>query len=71
MADTATPQEKNSGRILSGMKEICAYVGKSENTVIKYIKSEGFPAAKIGGEWISDEGRIDDWRLGRIGKINN
>ena len=54
-------------RPLHGMKAICAYMGKSENTVTKYIRDEGLPAGKIGGEWVSDEGRIDDWRLRRIG----
>lgn len=54
-------------RALHGMKAICAYMGKSENTILKYIRDEGLPAAKIGGEWVSDEGRIDGWRLERIG----
>ena len=54
-------------RPLHGMKAICDYLGKSENTVLKYVRSEGLPAAKIGGEWVSDEVRIDAWRLGRIG----
>lgn len=54
-------------RPLHGMKAICAYLGKSESTILKYIRGEGLPAAKIGGEWASDEGRIDDWRLSRIG----
>ena len=54
-------------RPLQGMKAICAYMGKSESTILKYIKCEGLPAAKIGGAWVSDEGRIDDWRLNRIG----
>jgi predicted DNA-binding transcriptional regulator AlpA len=48
------------------MKAICRYIGKSESTVLKYIRDEGLPAGKIGGEWISDEGRIDDWRLRRV-----
>lgn len=51
---------------LSGMKEICGYVGKSKNTVIKYIRKEGLPACKIGGEWFSDKTRVDQWRLKRI-----
>lgn len=54
-------------RPLNGMKAICAYMGKSESTILKYIKHEGLPAVKIGGQWVSDEGRIDDWRLSRIG----
>jgi len=52
---------------LHGMKVICAYMEKSESTVLKYIREEGLPAGKIGGERVSDAGRIDAWRLGRIG----
>lgn len=52
---------------LHGMKAICAYLDKSENTVLKYIRTEGLPASKIGGEWVSDAFRIDEWRLKRIG----
>jgi len=58
--------EKDRVRPLHGMKAICAYMGKSESTILKYIKNEGLPAAKIGGGWISDEGRIDDWYLNCI-----
>lgn len=54
-------------RPLHGMKAICGYMQKSENTVLKYIRKEGLPAGKIGGEWVSDAGRIDQWRLERIG----
>lgn len=60
--------ESERPRPLHGMKAICVYMGKSENTIVKYIKHEGLPAAKICGEWVSDEGRIDDWRLNRIGR---
>lgn len=62
---------RKNGRLIrekkGGMKAICTYMDKSESTVLKYIRGEGLPAAKIGGEWVSDEGRIDDWRLSRIG----
>lgn len=51
---------------LSGMKEICAYVGKSEKTIKKYICHEGFPANKLGGEWESSKVLIDAWRLSRL-----
>ena len=50
---------------LRGMKAICTYMGKSENTVLKYIHGEGLPAGKIGGEWCSDEARIDAWHASR------
>lgn len=59
--------ERKKARPLHGMKAICAYMNKSESTVLKYIRGEGLPAVKIGGEWVSDEGRIDDWRFQRIG----
>jgi len=47
---------------LQGMKEICRYMGKSENTVLKLIRQKEFPAQKIAGEWVSDIGLIADWR---------
>lgn len=59
-------ESQPSARPLCGMKALCAYVGKSENTVVRYIRDEGLPAAKIGGEWTSDAHRIDAWRLARI-----
>ena len=59
--------EREKARPLQGMKALCTYMGKSESTVLKYIRNEGLPAAKIGGEWVSDEGRVDAWRMSRIG----
>jgi len=64
---SANRTEGSRARPLCGMKEICAYMGKSEGTVLKFIRDEGLPAAKVGGEWLSDEARIDEWRLSRIG----
>jgi hypothetical protein len=64
---SASLVEREKARPLHGMKAIGAYMGKSANTVRQYIEKEGLPAAKIGGEWVSDEGRIDTWRLSRIG----
>lgn len=54
------------GTGLSGMKEICRYVGRSESTVLKLIKTEDFPAKKIGGEWTSDTLLVDAWRRKKI-----
>jgi len=51
---------------LAGMKEICAYVGRSEPTVLGLIRKEGFPAKKIRGEWTSDTALIDKWRRRKI-----
>jgi predicted DNA-binding transcriptional regulator AlpA len=53
---------------LQGMKEICGYMGKSESTIIRYIKERDFPASKIGGEWVSDVALIADWRKRQIAK---
>lgn len=53
---------------LQGMKEICRYMGKSENTLLRLIKEKDFPAQKVGGEWVSDTQVVADWRRGLIVK---
>ena len=55
--------DSDTGTPLQGMKAICNYAGKSENTLRKLIQDEGFPAKKVGGEWMSDTGLVDAWRL--------
>ena len=50
---------------LQGLKAICAYMGKTEKTVLRLIKTENFPARKIGGGWESDETSIESWRSGK------
>ena len=47
---------------LQGMKAICAYMDKSEPTVLRYIRTLDFPANKVNGEWVSDAALIADWR---------
>ena len=47
---------------LQGMKEICRYMGKSENTILRLIREKEFPAQKIAGEWVSDIIVIAYWR---------
>ena len=58
--------ESDTGTALQGMKAICNYAGKSENTLRKLIQDEGFPAKKVGGEWMSDTGLVDAWRLEKV-----
>jgi len=53
-------------KALTGMKAICAYVGRSEPTVLGLIRNEGLPARKIRGEWTSDAEMIDEWRRRKI-----
>lgn len=56
-----------SDTILQGMKEICAYVNRSESTVINWILNQEFPASKLGGLiWESDKVSIDEWKRKRI-----
>lgn len=51
---------------LMGMKEICRYMGKSENTILRLIREKEFPAEKIAGEWVSDVSLIVEWRKKQI-----
>ncbi|WP_428558569.1 MAG: helix-turn-helix domain-containing protein [Solidesulfovibrio sp. DCME] len=54
------------GTRLSGMQALCAYIGRSEPTVLKLIREGGLPAKKIRGEWTSDTEMIDEWRRRKI-----
>ena len=51
---------------LQGMKEICRYMDKSENTILSYVRNKNFPARKVGGEWMSDSALIAEWRAAQI-----
>jgi len=51
---------------LSGMKEICNFVNRSESTVLDLIRLENMPAGKVGGIWESDTELIDTWRQKQI-----
>lgn len=55
----------DQGRFLTGMKDICRYVSRSESTVIGWIRDEDFPAKKIDGVWEAHTGKIDAWRMKR------
>lgn len=62
----STEQERIGMTSLTGMKEICRYFRRSEATILKLIRAEGFPAKKIGGQWESDKELIDQWRRKKI-----
>ena len=67
-AKTATGETAamvEAGRFLTGMKEICKYVSRSEATVLNWIRDEEFPAKKLDGIWESHTAKIDDWRMKR------
>jgi predicted DNA-binding transcriptional regulator AlpA len=67
-AASASRVARAESTALYGMKAICDYAGKSECTIVRYVRDEGFPAAKIGGAWASDAAAIDAWRAGRINR---
>jgi len=52
--------------VLQGMKEICAYARRSESTLIKLQRTQGFPMAKVQGVWVSDRLDIDAWFRAKI-----
>lgn len=55
----------DQGRFLTGMKDICRYVSRSESTVIGWIRDEDFPAKKIDGIWEAHTAMVDAWRMKR------
>ena len=61
-------EESTTG--LSGMKEICSHMNRSEATVLKMIRESDFPAIKIGGVWESDKALVEKWRKEQIVAAN-
>ena len=51
---------------LPGMKRIAAYCDRSEATVLQWIRTLEFPAAKLTGSWESDTELVDEWRKCQI-----
>jgi len=47
--------------MLLGMKEICAYVRRSECTVLQLYRLDGLPIKKIHGRWQASRKKIDQW----------
>ena len=56
---------------LKGMENICKFFDRSESTILMLIRTENFPAEKIGGIWESDTDAIRKWKLARINGKNN
>ncbi len=53
-------------RMLTGIKEIQGFVGRSWNTIRMWIAKKDFPAKKIDGVWESDTELIIEWRRKQI-----
>ena len=50
--------------LLTGMKEIAAYLGVSQDTALnKYYRDLGLPITKTGpdGTWVGSKNKIDKW----------
>lgn len=58
--------DKNK-KILNGMKEISAYVGKTEATVLKLHREYDLPMKKVAGCWMSHAESIDNWLKDLVG----
>jgi hypothetical protein len=55
--------EREGNTTLHGMGEITVYAKRCEATILKLVRTEGFPARKVGGIWVSDKVLIDAfWR---------
>lgn len=52
--------------ILTGKKNICNFMGRSWDTVERWIRDREFPARKIDGIWESDSELITAWRRRQI-----
>jgi len=51
---------------LTGKKNICNFMGRSWDTVERWIRERGFPATKIDGIWESDSELITLWRRRQV-----
>lgn len=50
---------------LNGMKQICSFLGRSEATVLKWIRvsyADTIPIRKVDGRWESDYKALSKWR---------
>jgi hypothetical protein len=52
--------------MISGKKNICNFLGRSWDTVERWIREREFPARKIDGIWESDSELITAWRQNLI-----
>ena len=43
------------------LKETCAYLGVSRDTVFKWIETKDMPAQKVGRQWKFKPDEVDAW----------
>jgi hypothetical protein len=56
--------------LLVGRKAICTFLGRSWDTVHRWIQEEGLPAAKIDGCWEAIGSDILAWKREMIARKN-
>ena len=60
----AIPAVAMESNALVGMKEICAFMHRSEPTVLKLVEQyqDSIPIKKVSGVWESDRLELERWR---------
>lgn len=57
---------EHQDRLLIGMREIAAYVGRSPRTIYRWMHNGGLPVAPLpSGERATSRNLIDNWLLAR------
>ena len=49
------------------MRDVCAYLSVTAETICKWIRNEGMPAHKIGKQWLFSQQEIDAWVISHNG----
>lgn len=46
--------------------EVAAILGKSVNTVIRWLNDGKIPGEKVGGLWFVDKAQLAEWRTPKV-----
>ena len=69
IAEKTMPDDTEEKRIKGylKMRDVCAYLSVTAETISKWIRNKGMPAHKIGKEWLFSQQEIDEWVVGHNG----
>jgi hypothetical protein len=60
------PPPQSSGAVIVGLDEIGNLFGRSRWTIARWIRTQGFPAARLpDGKWFTTMGLIEAWTMER------
>ena len=63
---TEVSMDREAVPIVTGLEDIGAIFGRSRWTIARWVKSHGFPAARLpNGEYCTTPGLIDGWIMAR------